>query len=334
MNDEKGYIKLYRKMFKNNVVWDTEEPFCKRAAWIDLLGMARYEKTQKEVLINSKIIVVGYGQIVASNRFLMRRWNWGTTAVRTFLKVLEKCQMVNLQPTRGATLITICNYASYNDLESTPNTHPTHPKVLKSKKTQKTNTRTNTHPTHQKHNVTEIKSISYEDEKINTTRTQHANQHAPNTHPTRTQHETNKVNKVNKGKNNNNAHVREDSLLLFPQKIDNFVSAVFADDPFKKSCAKKSFPNDLEVVAVGKVSTALSTFRNFQAENYPETEKTLQDWKIHFQNWLEKSGKKHIDANGSQEKPRPSRHKNPSECYDYSEAAAERARNRGFDVYT
>lgn len=76
-----GYIKLFRKI--QDHPWSIYEPACKQWAWIDLLLLAAYES--HEVQVGKEKIHVERGDIVASIRFLAKRWKWGNQKTMSFL---------------------------------------------------------------------------------------------------------------------------------------------------------------------------------------------------------------------------------------------------------
>ena len=51
----KGWVKIWRKIWASDI-WDDEEPFCKRAAWIDLILMANHEP--HEIMIDGKPVTI------------------------------------------------------------------------------------------------------------------------------------------------------------------------------------------------------------------------------------------------------------------------------------
>lgn len=122
MEKDKGYIKIYRSLFAN-WLWDNNEPFDKRSAWIDLVKSARYQHESKKELIAGKLIEVKRGQIIASVRFLKERWKWGSnTKVENFLDSLKKDSMISIEKGQGVNIITLLKYDSYNNVEDTERT--------------------------------------------------------------------------------------------------------------------------------------------------------------------------------------------------------------------
>lgn len=109
---ESGYIRLYRSI-QEHWLWE-KQPFSQGQAWIDLLMRAGYK--DKTVAFDKQVISLNRGQFVTSERSLMEKWGWNKTRVRTFLKLLESEKMITRKSDHLKTIITICNYAAFQDL--------------------------------------------------------------------------------------------------------------------------------------------------------------------------------------------------------------------------
>lgn len=96
-------------------VWEhpmfAKEKFSEREAWIWLISSAAWEPIKVRVGRASFDLV--RGQCAFALRFLAEKWMWSEPRVRRFLKRLTGDAAALVQPTRGATLITICNYDDY-----------------------------------------------------------------------------------------------------------------------------------------------------------------------------------------------------------------------------
>ena len=115
-----GWIKIHRDIAKHWIFQDAE----KFKWWIDLLIMASHE--DNKLLVGDKLIEVKRGQLMASLAFLGKRWNRSKEKVLNFLKLLESDQMIDRCTDRKNSLITICNYESYQDVDQrTPTDSPT-----------------------------------------------------------------------------------------------------------------------------------------------------------------------------------------------------------------
>lgn len=112
---EEGWFKLHRKFFKNQF-WKEERQYSKAEAWLDLLQSAKIDASSES--IKGVVIEVQRGQLVASRRYLEKRWKWGSTKVTNFLKQLQKKSMINLSQTNGQTVITLVKYEYYNSSQT------------------------------------------------------------------------------------------------------------------------------------------------------------------------------------------------------------------------
>lgn len=110
-----GYIYLHRKLL-DNFLWESNEKFDKRAAWIDMLLTANH--ADKEVMFDSSVIVIHRGQFLTSQRKLAERWGWNHKTVKKFLETLKQAGMIQFDTTDRATLITILQYAIYQDYKA------------------------------------------------------------------------------------------------------------------------------------------------------------------------------------------------------------------------
>ena len=109
----RGYIKLYRKIEDNSMWMADDEPFCKRAAWVDLLLMANHK--DNSFLLGMQKINVKRGQKWTSSIKLANRWSWNRRKVMQYLRLLESEGMIYLEVTNRGLLITIVNYSTYQD---------------------------------------------------------------------------------------------------------------------------------------------------------------------------------------------------------------------------
>lgn len=84
--------------------------------WIDLLLMANIK--DNDVLVGAHVVKLKRGQMIASLNFLATRWSVNKFRVRRFLKLLESERMIETICNKKAQQITICNYASYQDVRN------------------------------------------------------------------------------------------------------------------------------------------------------------------------------------------------------------------------
>ncbi len=111
-----AYIQLDRKYF-DNFLWNEARVYSKAEAWLDLIQMARFEASAE--FVNGKMIELQRGEIPASRRFLELRWQWGSTRVSNFLKMLVSQGMINQRQVSGQTVINLINYSVYNKMQTT-----------------------------------------------------------------------------------------------------------------------------------------------------------------------------------------------------------------------
>lgn len=115
-----GWIKIYRDITDHWIFQDAE----KFKWWVDMILMASHENHKN--LINGSLVSLNKGQFSASISFLASRWGRSKEKVLNFLKLLESDHMITRNSDRKSTIITICNYESYQDTpEPTPTTEPT-----------------------------------------------------------------------------------------------------------------------------------------------------------------------------------------------------------------
>lgn len=113
-----GWIPVYRQI-QENWMWK-EKPFSKGQAWIDLIMLANYE--DKKMPYKGEVITCERGTVNLSISFLADRWGWSRKKTKTFLNLLESDGMVTTKATTHRTVITIENYAIYNDVPTAKDT--------------------------------------------------------------------------------------------------------------------------------------------------------------------------------------------------------------------
>jgi hypothetical protein len=117
MNIEKlsNYIPINRKLF-SHPLWMEERPFSKFEAWIDLIQSARFEDGEAAALIGGKLIRWNRGELPVSLRYQGEKWKWSKNKVDDFFRMLESEKMIHKRTQKGTsqTIITLCNYKSYN----------------------------------------------------------------------------------------------------------------------------------------------------------------------------------------------------------------------------
>ncbi len=126
---KKGWIKLYRSITDCDF-WNTKEPYDRRSAWVDILLTVNHE--EKKIIFNNEVVTVERGQMVTSVRKLSEKWKWSRDRVATFLRTLERTQMLTVNSNRYRTLLTVVNYDKFQsvpDTESATNTTTSQPQT-------------------------------------------------------------------------------------------------------------------------------------------------------------------------------------------------------------
>lgn len=113
-----GWIKLHRSMLQNEL-WEAE-PFTYAQAWIDILLNTNYQP--KNIIIRGISLTINRGQLGWSEVTMGERWKWSRDKVRRYLKRLENTSMIIQQKTQVTTIITVCNYSSFQSLETSDDT--------------------------------------------------------------------------------------------------------------------------------------------------------------------------------------------------------------------
>jgi hypothetical protein len=115
-----GWLKLHRK-FKKNFLWTERRVFSRWEAFEDLFTEANF--TDGEMLFEGRHIKVARGQLVTSQPKLTKRWLWSRRKVKRFLKMCSASGMLRIQHMdRKASMITICNFDTYQDNDTTDST--------------------------------------------------------------------------------------------------------------------------------------------------------------------------------------------------------------------
>lgn len=115
----KGWILLYRSI-QDNDIWNSNEPFDRRSAWIDLLLLMNHET--RNVMIDGKLITVERGQHWTSTVKLANRWNWSRGRVKRYLDQLSGQGMIHVSSTARGTTITVIKYDVYQSMRTTNDT--------------------------------------------------------------------------------------------------------------------------------------------------------------------------------------------------------------------
>lgn len=104
-----GYIKLYRCIRDNDVIW--EERATRLQAWLDILMMANYQ--DKKGYFNKHFMEFKRGEIVTSEVKLAAKWKWNKRTVTRFLDTLVEEKMIVVNKSHSYTTISVVNYDKY-----------------------------------------------------------------------------------------------------------------------------------------------------------------------------------------------------------------------------
>ena len=104
-----GWIKVYRDLADH---WLAKHPE-KLGWWVLLLLRVAHE--DKKVLVGNQLVELKRGQIIASFTFLADLWQTSKRTAERFVELLEQEQMLSRCVSRKVSVITICNYESYQE---------------------------------------------------------------------------------------------------------------------------------------------------------------------------------------------------------------------------
>ena len=119
---DQGWIKLHRSI-KMNSIYQDREPFCKRAAWMDILLGVNHSAAN--VLIGGREIVCNAGESLNSLDTWAQRWRWDKSKVRRYFNTLRSLGMIETKSESKTTRLTVCNWASYQNERHDSDTIPT-----------------------------------------------------------------------------------------------------------------------------------------------------------------------------------------------------------------
>ena len=108
------FIIVPRSIFETDAF--EKEPYSKREAFLDLVQMAAYER--KDVFVSGHGYVAERGQLVVSQGYLAKKWQWSIGKVSRFLRYLERTKRCAIS-VDSITSISIVSYDSYQWNKST-----------------------------------------------------------------------------------------------------------------------------------------------------------------------------------------------------------------------
>lgn len=161
----RGYVKIYR-CIEDDPIWQDDEPYSKRAAWIDLILQVNHKDSS--FILGMQKIIVKRGQKWTSIGKLCERWHWGREKVSRYLNLLESEGMIWQERTNRGLLITLVNYAKFQDFNGNTR-QQTEQQTRQQTKQQaniKPNTKPNSKPNTNNNVKNDIKNESNNDSKI------------------------------------------------------------------------------------------------------------------------------------------------------------------------
>lgn len=129
---KKGYILAHRSL-RDTWLWK-DKPFNHASVWMDFLFEANH--SENKVAYKDSIIKIKRGEFPFSLRKYAKKYGWTIWKLRKFLTLLEKDSKIRTHTKHYLTVISICNYETYQDYKNvlftksarTPNAPQTHTK--------------------------------------------------------------------------------------------------------------------------------------------------------------------------------------------------------------
>lgn len=116
------WIRLDCEYFDHDFFAD--EPFTEREAFQWLIINAAWKDTSHRVKYD--LLPVPRGSLYCTQRELSKVWKWSTTKVRNYLTLLVSQNMIERSEKTQKTLVSICNYSKYQDIQTAEKTQQKH----------------------------------------------------------------------------------------------------------------------------------------------------------------------------------------------------------------
>lgn len=107
----RGWYRMYRGWQDHPVFGN--EPFSKREVWEWLIATAVFSHDGKLTVLAGSQVLIMRGQLTYSYRFMAEAWGWDDSKVDRYLKKLQRSGMIEINTEMGQSIITICNYETY-----------------------------------------------------------------------------------------------------------------------------------------------------------------------------------------------------------------------------
>jgi len=108
MAKDTGWIKLERVVL-DTLIWDNDQPFDDRSAYIDLRLRANYTDRDFRAKKSRDVIHIHENELMTSLGHLAERWHWSKNKVIRYLKMLEDGGFVKVIPYAVGTMIKLEN---------------------------------------------------------------------------------------------------------------------------------------------------------------------------------------------------------------------------------
>lgn len=121
--DKNGWYALQRSI-QDGDIWNLDEPFGKRDAYIDLLLMANYEDKNFIPRHSNNVIPIHIGQLATSMESLSKRWKWSRKKTIAYINQLELLGLVKVKSYSWGTALTLVEYGKSGNQGTAPDTTP------------------------------------------------------------------------------------------------------------------------------------------------------------------------------------------------------------------
>lgn len=109
-----GFYKMNRGWLEHPAL--SKDPFDRRSAWAWIIEHAAWAPVG--VCAPGGFLKLDRGQLSYSLRYLAKAWKWDEARVRRFLGRLEQEKMITCVIAAGRSVVTVCNYSTYQDGQS------------------------------------------------------------------------------------------------------------------------------------------------------------------------------------------------------------------------
>lgn len=113
----KGFIPIKRSLFEH-FLFKEHRVFSRFEAWLDLIQLASFTDRQTD-LIGGKLIIRNRGEVIASVRWLCKRWGWSIHKVSDYIELLRSQNMVTVDKESGIQKILLVNFEKHNSIGNT-----------------------------------------------------------------------------------------------------------------------------------------------------------------------------------------------------------------------